>query len=123
MLAAPRCRATAAGVPETGANGSAVVGEAVSSTRYAWPDLTGMVNVELLCGPSTVAPLPLTTVTLWPGHGLRIVIGLFDLDAIATVVGVPLLTCTETRVLCWMKTVPSPVQSDGQAGAIRSSPS
>ena len=32
-----------------------------------------MLNVELVCGPTTVAPLPLLTVTLWPGHGLRMV--------------------------------------------------
>ena len=108
----------------TDANGSAVNGDADSSTRYVWPDCAGMVNCELVDAPSTVAPLPpSTTITLCPGHGLRMVIALFEPDEMATVTGVPPFVCTYTFELCWMATVPSPVQSLGQAGAIRRSPS
>jgi hypothetical protein len=49
--------------------------------------------------------------------------GLFEPDAMATGPGVPLLTWTDTRELCAIATVPSPVQSVGHAGAMRSSPS
>src|ERR1700730_3348978 len=124
MLAVPRCSAEAAGLPLTDANGSDVVGDEVSSTRYDRPACPGMLNVALVCEPTTVAPVPpSTTVTAWPGHGVRIEMGLLVPETIATVDGVPLLTCTSTLVLCWMETVPSPVQLPGQAGAMRSSPS
>src|SRR5216683_6633519 len=103
MLALPRCFAEVAGLPLTDANGSDVVGDEVSSTRYDRPACTGMLNVALVCEPTTVAPVPpSTTVTAWPGHGVRIEMGLLVPETIATVDGVPLLTCTSTLVLCWM---------------------
>src|SRR5216683_1407359 len=90
MLALPRCFAD-------------VAGDEVSSTRYDRPACTGMLNVALVCEPTTVAPVPpSTTVTAWPGHGVRIEMGLLVPETIATVDGVPLLTCTSTLVLCWM---------------------
>ncbi|WP_043726334.1 hypothetical protein [Kutzneria sp. 744] len=64
-----------------------------------------------------------TTLIDCPAHRLRTFIGALSPASSTTVTGTPPRTCRSTLLLCCNDTVPSTSQSDGQAGAIRSSPS
>jgi hypothetical protein len=124
ICSAPRCLSVVACVPVSWANGSEVVGEETSSTRYEEPATTGTLSVAAVVPDTTVAPVePLTTSTCCPDHGLRTFIVSVVPAWMATVAMVPPSICTSTFEFPWMYTVPWPSQPDGQAGAIRSVPS
>ncbi len=83
-----------------------------------------MVNCAAVEYATTVAPSAAsTTPTDWPGQGLRVTKFAVEPASSTAVTGVPPRVCTSTLALSCTVTVASVSQSEGTAGAMRSTSS